>query len=87
MAKNRPSLILLTKHAGNAIQTLDDHSIDMNLFDSIINIPDWAEKYQFIRKDSIFIDDSFAERKAIHDAWGIPVFDTDAVECLMDWRG
>ena len=80
-------LILLTKHAGNAIQTLDDHSIDMNLFDSIINIPDWAEKYQFIRKDSIFIDDSFAERKAIHEAWGIPVFDTDAVECLMDWRG
>ena len=81
------SLILLTKHAGNAIQRLDDHSIDMNLFDSIINIPDWAEKSQFIRPNSIFIDDSFAERKKVADAWSIPVFDTDAVECLFDWRG
>ena len=81
------SLILLTKHAGNAIQRLDDHSIDMNLFDSIINIPDWAEKSQFIRPNSIFIDDSFAERKKVADAWGTPVFDTDAVECLFDWRG
>ena len=80
------SLILLTKHAGNAIQRLDDHSIDMNLFDSIINIPDWAEKSQFIRPNSIFIDDSFAERKKVADAWSIPVFDTDAVECLFDWR-
>lgn len=80
------NLILLTKHAGNAIQTLDDHSIDMNLFDSIINIPDWAEKSHFIRPNSIFIDDSFAERKKVADAWGIPVFDTDMVESLFDWR-
>ena len=81
------SLILLTKHAGNAIQTLDDHSIDMNLFDSIINIPDWAEKFHYIKPDSIFIDDSFVERKMVQEALGIPVFDTDAVESLMDWRG
>lgn len=80
------NLILLTKHAGNAIQRLDDHSIDMNLFDSIINIPDWAEKSHFIRQNSIFIDDSFAERKKVADAWGIPVFDTDMVESLFDWR-
>lgn len=80
------NLILLTKHAGNAIQTLDDHSIDMNLFDSIINIPDWAEKSHFIRQNSIFIDDSFAERKKVADAWDIPVFDTDMVESLFDWR-
>ena len=80
------NLILLTKHAGNAIQRLDDHSIDMNLFDSIINIPDWAEKSHFIRPNSIFIDDSFAERKKVADAWGIPVFDTDMVESLFDWR-
>jgi carbamoyl-phosphate synthase large subunit len=32
---------------------------------------------------SIFIDDSFAERKEVKDKLGIPVFAPDAVECLM----
>lgn len=32
---------------------------------------------------AIFIDDSFAERKEVHDALGIPVFGLDAIEALM----
>ena len=46
------------------------------------------EKYKFMDEDvpSIFIDDSFSERLAISERLGIPVFDLDAVESLIDWR-
>jgi hypothetical protein len=37
-------------------------------------------------KNAIFIDDSFAERKKVHDVLGIPVYDVDMVESLIDWR-
>ena len=49
-----------------------------------IYIPSFGKKSDFIRKNkSIFIDDSFAERKEVHDKLGIPVFDVDGVEALI----
>ena len=35
---------------------------------------------------AIFIDDSFAERRQVRESCGIPVFDLDMVESLLDWR-
>jgi len=35
---------------------------------------------------SIFIDDSFSERKKVFEKTDIPVFDLDSIECLIDWR-
>ena len=78
-------IVLLTKHSGSALMSLEDHDIDMNLFNSVINIPQWAEKHHFIEDHSIFIDDSFSERKEVHEKWGIPVFDVDMIESLFDW--
>ena len=36
-------------------------------------------------KSSIFIDDSFAERRNILTKCNIPVFDLDMIESLIDW--
>jgi hypothetical protein len=33
--------------------------------------------------DAIFIEDSFQERRDVHERKGIPVFASDSVECLM----
>ena len=36
--------------------------------------------------NAIFIDDSFAERKKVREATGVPVFGVDMVESLLDWK-
>jgi hypothetical protein len=54
------------------------------LFDEIIIVDINSEKYKYVvRTNSIFIDDSFIERKAINEKLGIPVFSPDMIECLL----
>ena len=36
------------------------------------------------RENSIFIDNYFKERLEVKEKLGIPVFDVDAIECLID---
>ena len=81
-------IVLITKHIKDINETLKDLKIDINLFDEIIPLTKEDEKYKFMDEDvpSIFIDDSFSERLAISEKLGIPVFDLDAVESLIDWR-
>lgn len=80
-------VVLLTKHAKDIYDSLKRFKIDKDLFAEIIHIPDDSDKSGFIKgNDVIFIDDSFAERKNIHDKLGIPVYDLDMVESLLDWR-
>ena len=79
-------IVLLTKHARDIAQSLDEYAVSPRLFDEIVHLDPGADKTPYIRPNSIFIDDSFAERKAVHDICGIPVFDLDMVESLLDWR-
>ena len=80
-------VILLTKHAKDIMDSLERFRISKDLFADVIHIPTDRDKSDFIEgKDSIFIDDSFAERKNIHDKLGIPVYDLDMIESLIDWR-
>lgn len=80
-------VILLTKHANDIYDSLDKFRISKELFASIIHIPKGSDKSEFItEKDSIFIDDSFAERKNISEKLNIPVYDLDMIESLIDWR-
>ncbi len=80
-------LILLTKHSRDVHETLSRHKISENLFDEIIHLAPTDHKYQFVKhKNSIFIDDSFQERKDIRSHCGINVFDLDEVEALIDWK-
>lgn len=76
-------LHLLTRHSGDLSETLKKYRL-ANLFDTIIHIHEGDFKFKQITfTDAIFIDDSFSERQAVHDALGIPVFPPCAVEALL----
>lgn len=80
-------IIVLSKHQTDLIDDMMKLHIDTGLFEDIKVIDMKDEKYKYItEKNSIFIDDSFCERKKIRDIVGIPVFDVDMIECLIDWR-
>jgi hypothetical protein len=75
---------LLTKHKANLAQTLERYHLS-GIFDDILWISDEEEKSTYItHKNSIFIDDSFAERKSVAEALGIPTFDSSMIESLME---
>jgi hypothetical protein len=77
-------LHLITKHELDITQTLKDYKISANLFDEIISLTPLESKKDYINpRKAIFIDNHFSERKAVSEILGIPVFDVDAVECLI----
>lgn len=74
---------LITKHAYNLEESLKKFRLN-TLFDEIIHLTKEQKKSDFIRdKDSIFIDDSYQERKEVLLACKIPVFSPDMVEVLL----
>ena len=79
-------LCLLTRHSTDIFADLEKACIPSSLFSEIIRLDEAGAKTDYIAPDSIFIDDSFSERKRVRDALGIPVFDLDMVESLIDWR-
>ena len=83
----KKEIILLTKHAGDIYQKLDDLCISKNLFNKIIHIADTDEKSNYITKNNaVFIDDSFAERQKVMKNKNISVFGVDNLSALIDWR-
>jgi len=75
---------LLTRHEHDVLSTLREHRLDC-AFDYIVKVESDAEKYEYITEsEAIFIDDSFAERRRVHQVLGIPTFDAHAIESLMD---
>ncbi len=77
-------LHLITKHELNITQTLKAYRIAENLFDEIISLSPAENKSDHINPGkAIFIDNHFSERKKISETFGIPVFDVDAIECLI----
>ncbi|WBM72182.1 ATP-grasp domain-containing protein [Buttiauxella sp. WJP83] len=75
---------LLTKHQGNLDASLKKYRLE-SVFDNIICLNKDDAKHNYIKQnDAIFIDDSFAERKAVHDNCQIPVFDSHMIESLME---
>ena len=78
---------LLSRHAGDLVNDLEKLHIDKGLFAEITVLSGEDEKWNHIHeKNAVFIDDSFAERKKVKEKTGIPVFDVDMIECLIDWR-
>lgn len=77
-------LVLLSKHDGDLEEELTHYRIK-ELFDEVIHLERAENKKDYVKdKDSIFIDDSYGERKAIKVSCNIPVFDTHMVECLLE---
>ena len=79
-------LYLLSRHVTDVREDMKRFGIAENLFDAIYWVQGGDTKVAHILPDSIFIDDSYAERKRVRDACGIPVFDLDMVESLLNWR-
>lgn len=84
-------IILLTRHSSDhddsALDVLKRYRISLDLFEKIIEIPFGIPKYTVMQSESsIFIDNSFAERREVRKYLGIPVFDVDGIEVLLDWR-
>lgn len=79
-------MILLSKHRGDIEASLSCNCIAKNLFSEIITLRLDQEKADYVTENSIFIDDSFSERRKISEKIGIPVFDIDTIETLVDGR-
>lgn len=77
-------LVLITKHNAMPKDTLTRFKINPELFDQIVHLSlDESKAACITQTRSILIDNSFAERSAVYEATGIPVFDVDAVDCLI----
>jgi len=78
-------VILLTKHACDLDESLSKYRIGRELFDEIILIKPEDKKADYIvTSKAIFIDNYFPERLYVKEICNIPVFDVDAIECLID---
>lgn len=78
---------MLTRHKGNINEELRRFAICRTLFDEIIVLENKESKSDYITNlNSVFIDDSFAERKEVFDKLKIPVFALDAIESLLTWQ-
>lgn len=83
---NNKKVYLITKHEKDIFNTLKKYRISENIFNEIIVINKDEEKYKFIKSNSIFIDDSFSERKKVYTEKGIPVFSMSEMSCLFEGR-
>jgi hypothetical protein len=80
-------IVLLTKHA-DVLENCLSRCRLRQLFDEVIHLRPDQEKAQAItRGDAVFIDDSFAERRAVHLRTGIPTFDLSMIEMLLAHTG
>lgn len=85
-------IVMLTRHTVSEESSLADDmlrlGISEKLFTNIIELTWEDEKSNFINEDinSVFIDNSFLERKKVAEKCGVPVFDVAHVACLFDWR-
>lgn len=80
-------VILITRHEKDLYKTFEKYVISKDLFTEIIHISFDNKKTDYITPEkAIFIDNSYQERKLVHDKFNIPVFDVEGIEVLSDWR-
>ncbi len=81
---NHKKIILISKHKGDLKEELVKYRLE-GLFDEVCHIAvDEKKKDYIVDKNSIFIDDSYGERLEVYKAFGINVFDTHMIECLLE---
>lgn len=74
---------ILSRHQGNLMEALRSQKIE-GLFSRVIHVPPGGVKSDYIdNPNSIFIDDSFAERRDVLQRHRIPVFGLDMIDALM----
>lgn len=90
--RKKVKITLITRHEATFGESIAESfrrlSISSGLFDEVVQL-DWNQKKKESIKDyenSIFLDNSFKERKEILESFGIPVFDVSNIDALFDWR-
>ncbi|QEE16062.1 ATP-grasp domain-containing protein [Promethearchaeum syntrophicum] len=79
----KKKIILLTKHEGDLINSLKISRLE-NIFDKIIHINKNERKIDFISPmNSLFIDDSYSERKEVIEKLGVLSFSPDVIDGLI----
>jgi carbamoyl-phosphate synthase large subunit len=79
-------IILITKSESDICKQLEKYCISKNIFSEIIQIDKSDSKTKYINKKfSIFIDDSFSERREVAKN-KIPTFDLSMLDLLFDDR-
>jgi uncharacterized HAD superfamily protein len=77
------NIFLITKHDGSILDSLKKFKIDERIFSKIIQIKKTENKAEYINPiNSIFIDDSFSERKNILKTLKIPVISVENISVL-----
>lgn len=77
---------LVSRHRGEIRTILKKHALE-HMFDSILHFDTLTEKHtRMVSHRAIFIDDSYAERKRVREALGIPTIAVDGIESLLDWH-
>lgn len=79
-------IIILTRHAFDIQETMKSLHLDTKLFTDIIEVESNKRKSDYISTDkqSILIDNSFAERLDVKENAGIPTFDICNLDCLLE---
>jgi hypothetical protein len=78
-------IILLTRHKEKIQNTLKKYKISDLLFDEIRYVGKNDLKSDYIKdRNSIFIDDSFSERKDVASKRNIYTFDCSMIDCLLE---
>lgn len=77
-------VVLLTKHRDNLDNTLKACGISPGVFEAVVHIAESEAKWAHIDPEgAIFIDNHWFDRRTVKEKLGIPVFDVDAIECLL----
>lgn len=81
-------VVLVTRHNREPRATLEAFRLHSGLVTEVVHIRDESCKSAVIDPSvpSIFIDDAYRERLDVARTHGIPVFDVDAAEQLLEWR-
>ncbi len=74
---------LITRHEYDVHQTLEKVRLSPGVFDGIYHVQDRESKANYIKPDSIFIDNYFIERKDVFEKTQCLVLDVDAVALLL----
>lgn len=78
-------IVLITRHAGDVSDTLNKYRISESLFDEVIHITDGSPKSKYVNQYSLFVDDSFSERKCVWSSVAnVLCFDTDALNSFIE---
>ncbi len=81
-------VVLLTRHEGDLGADMEAHGIAHGLFSAVEHLSWGEEKADRVEAldGDVLVDNSFAERRAFHDRFGIPVLDVSEVPVLLDTR-